>query len=293
MYRLTVFLLVFFTVSGVFADAKIGINGAVEWDTMRIKAVISLDLASAGIKIPSGRIQGESLLLSNYLSLILPSILELQVDSSSTISDLINRGEFNLSEVEAIALKAQSIPPALSPELKNMSVSYNMNISGISSAFIRHRRPSPIMRTLNPVSAARYTGIVIIASDELPIHGMKSKAMPVPCLFPKIWDSEMNLIYERNMLEAESASMVSYAPLNSIFQKNPSGLSAELIAAVGERPLRIFANGVFGSTPTDLVIDRNDAMLIISSEENRRLLTEGRVVILLNDSVLRREFSGE
>ncbi|MDR1869517.1 MAG: polymerase [Treponema sp.] len=293
MYRLTVFLLVFFTVSGVFADAKIGINGAVEWDTMRIKAVISLDLASAGIKIPSGRIQGESLLLSNYLSLILPSILELQVDSSSTISDLINRGEFNLSEVEAIALKAQSIPPALSPELKNMSVSYNMNISGISSAFIRHRRPSPIMRTLNPVSAARYTGIVIIASDELPIHGMKSKAMPVPCLFPKIWDSEMNLIYERNMLEAESASMVSYAPLNSIFQKNPSGLSAELIAAVGERPLRIFANGVFGSTPTDLVIDRNDAMLIISSEENRRLLTEGRVVILLNDSVLRSEFSGE
>ena len=293
MYRLTVFLLVFFTVSSVFADAKIGINGAVEWDTMRIKAVISLDLASAGIKIPSGRIQGESLLLSNYLSLILPSILELQVDSSSTISDLINRGEFNLSEVEAIALKAQSIPPALSPELKNMSVSYNMNISGISSAFIRHRRPSPIMRTLNPVSAARYTGIVIIASDELPIHGMKSKAMPVPCLFPKIWDSEMNLIYERNMLEAESASMVSYAPLNSIFQKNPSGLSAELIAAVGERPLRIFANGVFGSTPTDLVIDRNDAMLIISSEENRRLLTEGRVVILLNDSVLRSEFSGE
>jgi hypothetical protein len=117
--------------------------------------------------------------------------------------------------------------------------------------------------------------------------------MPVPCLFPKIWDSEMNLIYERNMLEVQSTSMVSYAPLNSIFQKNPSGLSEELAAIVGERPLRIFAHGVFGIKPTDLIIDRSDAMLIISSEENRRLLSEGKVAILLNDSVLRREFSAE
>jgi len=293
MNKLMLILLIFFTAVGVFAEAKLGIQGAVEWDTLRIKAVVSLDLASAGVKLPSGRIQGESLLYSKYLSLILPSILELQVDSSSTIGDLINRGEFSLPEVEAIALEAQSIPVALSPQLMNMSVSYDMNISGISSAFIRHKRPSPVMRTLTPVSTAQYTGIVIIASDELPNHGMKGKSIPVPCLFPKIWDSDMNLVYERNMLDTQSTSMVSYAPLQSIFQRNPSGLSAELIAVVGERPLRIFACGVFGIKPTDLIIDQNDAMLIISSDENRRLLSEGRVAIILNDSVLRYNFNGD
>jgi hypothetical protein len=122
---------------------------------------------------------------------------------------------------------------------------------------------------------------------------MRSTAMPIPCLFPKIWDSDMNLIYERGMLEPRSSFMVRYAPPQSIFQNNPSGLSPELQELVGERPLRIFARGVFGTKPTDLIIDRNDALLIISSEENRRLLSQGRVAIILDESVLRQEFNGQ
>jgi hypothetical protein len=119
---------------------------------------------------------------------------------------------------------------------------------------------------------------------------MKSTAQPVPCLFPKIWDNEMNLIYHRNMLESHDTPMVHYLPLKDIFQENPSGLSAELRDIVGERPLRIFARGVFGINPTDLIIERDDAMQIISSEANRRLLSGGKVAIILDDSVLKREF---
>jgi hypothetical protein len=85
--------------------------------------------------------------------------------------------------------------------------------------------------------------------------------------------------------------MVHYSSLQNIFQNNPSGLTAELQQIVGERPLRIFARGVFGINPTDLIIDRSDALLIISSEENRRLLSQGRVVIILDESVLRYEFN--
>ena len=282
--------MIVFTVAGVFADTKIEISGTVEWNTMKIKAAVSLDLASAGIKIPSGRTQGESLLSSEYFRLIQPGILGLQVDSSSTIADLIDRGEFSLPEAETLALKSHSVPPVLSPDLKNISASYTMQLSSVSAALLRHNRPSPIMRTLNPVSSAKYTGIIIIASENLPVHGKKTSALPIPCLFPKIWDSDMNLVYERNMLEVNNTSMVSYASLQSIFQINPSGLTPELIASVGERPLRIFACGVFGISPTDLIIDRSDALLIISSQENRRLLSEGRVAIILDDSVLKNEF---
>jgi len=290
MRKFTLLLLIVFTVAGVFADTKIEISGTVEWNTMKIKAAVSLDLASAGIKIPSGRTQGESLLSSEYFRLIQPGILGLQVDSSSTIADLIDRGEFSLPEAETLALKSHSVPPVLSPDLKNISASYTMQLSSVSAALLRHNRPSPIMRTLNPVSSAKYTGIIIIASENLPVHGKKTSALPIPCLFPKIWDSDMNLVYERNMLEVNNTSMVSYASLQSIFQINPSGLTPELIASVGERPLRIFACGVFGISPTDLIIDRSDALLIISSQENRRLLSEGRVAIILDDSVLKNEF---
>ena len=293
MKKLTALLLAFFAVSGAFADAKIGISGSVEWDTLLIKAAVSLDLSSAGVKLPSGRTQGESILSGGYLRLIRPGILEIQVDSSTTIADLINRGEFSLYEAETLALKAHAVPPALSPDMRNMSISYTLGLSNISAALLRHSRASPIMQTLNPVSSARYTGIIIIASEDLPVHGMKSSALPVPCLFPKIWDSNMNLIYERNMLDTKYASMVRYSTPKSIFQNNPTGLTSELREYVGDRPLRIFARGVFGIKPTDLIIDDSDALLIISSHENRRLLSEGRVVIILDEKVLRSEFSGQ
>jgi hypothetical protein len=56
---------------------------------------------------------------------------------------------------------------------------------------------------------------------------------------------------------------------------------------VGSNPLRIIARGVFGIDPTDPVIDRDDALLILSTENNRRLLREGRVVLVLNEGKLK------
>lgn len=286
-------ILAVFTVPDSFSQERIGITGSVEWDNMQIKAAVSLDLASAGIRLPSGRTQGESLLSSGYLRLMRPSILELQVDSSSTIGDLVNRGEINLHEIEALALSAYSVPPALSHDLLSISAYYTMPLSKISSALLRHSRTTPAIRTLNPVSTANYTGIIIIASENLPVHGMKTTTLPIPCLFPKIWDSEMNLIYERSMLSSRDNSMVHYFAVQSIFQNNPSGLSPELKNIVGDKPLRIFATGVYGIMPTDLIIDINDALAIISSDNNRRLLAEGKVAVILNDSVLKREFKFE
>jgi hypothetical protein len=290
LYKKLLILTLIFFAATVFADEMTVISGTVEWETLLIKSTVSLDLVKAGIKLPSGRMQGESSLSAGYLTLIQPSLLDLQVDSSSTLADLIIRGEFNVWETEKIALNAQSVPPALSPDLRNISSSYTMNLTDISAALLRHKRPSPVMRTLIPSTSAQYTGIIIIAADNLPLFGMRSSALAVPCLFPKIWDSDMNLIYERNMLEARNNTMVHYAPLQSIFQDNPSGLTQDIIDVAGNRPLRIFARGLYGINPTDLIIDNHDAMLIISSNENRRLLAEGRVVFILNDSVLKKNF---
>jgi hypothetical protein len=286
--RLFISLLIL-TASVVFAEEFTGITGVVEWDNLRIKSTVSLDLIRSGIKLPSGRTQGESVLESGYQKLIQPNIMNLQVDSSSTVADLIIRGEFDLAEAENIALGSRSIPPALSSDLRKISADYTMNLNDISAALLRHNRASPVMRTLIPVSSAQYTGIIIIADDKLPLYGMRSSALAVPCLFPKIWDSDMNHIYERNMLEARGV-MVRYAPLKSIFQENPSGLSPEITEVIGNRPLRIFARALYGINPTDLIIDNTDAMLIISSNENRRLLSEGKVVFILNDSVLKKDF---
>ena len=282
-----------FLAAAAFGQPKIGISGTVEWDKLEINAVVSLDMASAGLKLPNGRVQSEALIASEYVRLIRPGILNLQVDSSSIIADLVNRGEWNSYDVENIALQGRSVPSALSPDFSSLLAFYTLDIDGISTALIRHRRAAEIPRTLNPVSARAYTGIIIIASETLPIHGMKSAALVRPCLFPKIWDAGMNLIYERNMLSPEAGIMVRYFTQQDIFAAGPSGLSPAITAVVGSRPLRIFARGVFGINPTDPIITNDDALLIISSEENRALLREGRVALIIDETMLKTPLSGE
>jgi len=295
MSKLKIKLGIFLTFLAVsaFGQPKIGISGTVEWDKLEINAVVSLDMASAGLKLPNGRVQSEALIASEYVRLIRPGILNLQVDSSSIIADLVNRGEWNSYEVENIALQGRSVPSALSPDFTSLLAFYTLDIDGISAALIRHRRPAEVPRTLTPVSARAYTGIIIIAAETLPIHGMKSAALVRPCLFPKIWDAGMNLIYERNMLNPEAGTMVRYFTQQDIFTAGPSGLSSAITAVVGDRPLRIFARGVFGINPTDPVISNDDALLIISSEENRALLREGRVAFIIDESMLKTPLSGE
>jgi len=270
-----------------FGQPKIGITGTVEWDKLEINAVVSLDMASAGLKLPNGRVQSEALIASEYVRLIRPGILNIQVDSSSIIADLVNRGEWNSYDVENIALQGRSVPSALSPDFTSLLAFYSLDIDGISAALIRHRRAAEIPRTLNPVAAPAYTGIIIIAAETLPVHGMKGAALIRPCLFPKIWDTEMKLIFERNMLNTDVGAMVRYFTSREIFAMSPSGLSPAITAVVGDRPLRIFARGVFGMNPTDPIISNDDALQIISSEENRALLREGRVALIVDESMLK------
>jgi hypothetical protein len=274
-------------------EIKTRISGSVEWDKMEIHASVSLDLAAAGLRIPSGRTLGEETLRDEYPRLIRPRILSLPVDSSSTLGDLVGRGEFSLPQTDALTAAARSVPPALSPDLAFLSASYRVDLARLSAALVRHRQAGDIPRLLMPAPTGTYTGILILAYEELPVHGRNSAALPVPCVFPKIWDTEMNLIYERNMLDpaqAVSAPIVRYVPPESVFQPNPSGLDPALAELVGENPLRIIARGVFGLRPTDPIIDRNDALLIISSETSRRLLREGRVAIVLNRETLVNHF---
>jgi hypothetical protein len=275
---------------------NLDIAGAVEWETMEIRASVALNLASAGIRLPTGRAQAEELISTEYPRLVRPSILSIPVDSSSTLGDLVDRGEFTLQEVGNIALGARRIPPALSTDMTSLTAGYTIDLTRIGAALIRHSRPMDMIRPLRPVPAASYTGIIILADESLPVHGRNTGSLVLPCLFPKIWDTEMNLIYERNMMNTETArntGMVRYVTESGVFRPTPSGLSPELHSLVGNNPLRIIARGVYGIRPTDPIIDREDALIILSSRENLQLLREGRIALMLNRTVLRNPLSQE
>jgi hypothetical protein len=288
-------VLCFFARAGFAAGPGVDLSGGISWDRMELRAQAALNIAQAGIRLPTGRSQAEELISEEFPILIQPSLLSIPVDSSSTMKDLIDRGEFTLHSIGNLALSAKRFPSAFSQDLSSLTTSYSVDLTVISSALIRHRHTADIPRTLESSPGGTYTGIIIFAAEELPVHGRNISARVLPCLFPKIWDSEMNLIYQRNMVEPEqarSSGIVRYVSADKVFMPTPSGLDSSLEAFVGSNPLRILARGVYGVRPTDPVIDRNDILLIISSEENRRLFREGRVVIVLNETVLTSPLTG-
>ncbi|MDR3276943.1 MAG: polymerase [Treponema sp.] len=271
------------------------ISGSLNWDSMEIEIQVSLDLASAGIRLPTGRSRAEELLDMGYASMSQSSILSILIDSSATLGEKIGRGEISVQEAASLAASARKIPPTLSQDMSRISAAYTIDLSVLSSRLMKHSRPTEPLRPLSPVPGAAYTGIIIIANRELPIHGRAASTLVRPCLFPRIWDSDMTLIYEKTSLDPDIARsagtmMVRYVPVTSILSSTPSGLEPGLAALVGNNPLRIMARGVFGVYTTDPVIDREDALLLLSIEETQRHLREGRVAIVLDDSVLRAPF---
>lgn len=262
------------------------INGVIEWDRMELSVVVSVDLKKAGLKLPVGRSQAEALLDDQYPTLVHPVIMGLQADSSSTLEDLVSGGDLSLEDADNLAFQALRIPPALSGDLSLISARYSLSLHTVSATLKKHSRlqdpPSPLV----PAKVRDYTGIIIIADESLPVHGRNTAALLRPCLFPKIWDSGMGLVYERGMTNSE-AGMVCYVSRESVLAASPSGLDEKLLSRVGSNPLRIMARGVFGETPTDPIIDSEDARIILSSGANRRLLREGRVAVVLDRSALK------
>jgi hypothetical protein len=284
------FLSVFTTLEA--REIKSIVTGSLDWEQMRIDAELSVDLASAGIRLPSGRAQAEETLFSYYFDKVRPFILSIRLDSSTIIGDLVESGEISPAVVDALAFQAHRQAPKYSLDFRAIGSGYVIDLKNVGSKLVRHKKSVRADRIIDPQPAAEYTGIIIMAEDSLPIHGRKSSAELTPCLFPKIWDTEMNLIYDKEMTKPDwdtDFAMVHYTSIDNVFQDTPSGLSAELQKVVGDRPLHVIARGVFGINPTDPIIDRADALVILSSEANRQLLRDGRVAFITPSSVLNKD----
>jgi hypothetical protein len=258
---------------------------------MELSIEVSLDLAESGNKLPAGRTASETALSRLYPILARPVLEALPVDSSSTVGSCMEEGRLDPSFTDDVAATANSFPPFLSTDFRSIRSVYKLDLSDVAAQIAaripsRHALAEP---PLNPADTSAYTGIIIIADEELPIHGKRAVAFPLPSLAPKIWDSGMNLLFDRNKIQ-QGVMPFYYTDAQNIFSSRPGGLSSQAEAVVGANPLRIIAVETFGERPTDLVIAPEDAMKILSHENNRRLLREGKLIIILNETVLKTSF---
>jgi len=250
------------------------------WETAQMDSKIMIDLNKSALHLPTDRNAAIRLIEQNRSSLLKNAYLSILVDSSHRVGTYLAEEKISLTDINKVINSGKSTVPILSQELQSAIVYHQNPLQEIANLFIKHKAPyNPLFFPLGTASKI-YTGILIDARGQLPIHGEYSSEKLNPCLFPKIWNKNMNLIYEKNMVNSEQArkqSIVFYSSTldESVYRDR-----------IGTEPLRIIARGVFGDNRTDPIISNDDAERILTRKENIELLRQGKIVIICDPDML-------
>ncbi len=244
---------------------------------------ITLDIDRAGIPMPSGKNSAVNTVASRLPNLIKDPLLTLYVDSSRTLGDYILERKISLSQITDIVESGNKTLGYFDNKNSLFKMDHKLLLNQIGSLFTRHQSPYERRKSIETISSRAYSGIIIDARGQLPVHGEFVDAQAEPCLFPRVWNENMEIVYERNMaqnLEVKTNGVAGY---------DWSDDESRYSQRVGADPLRISAKQIFGHNRTDLVISDDDALRIFSVPQNAGLLKNGKIVLLLNKDVLIRD----
>ncbi len=262
--------------AAVLPEGAIASSGSVDWVLGAIRVEASLDLAKAGVRLPSGRYEAESLLAGALPDIVRGLALGITVDSYRSVDDTLLDGSLDAAAFERFLESGSKERMALNRELTRLEAAYEWRLSDLTSLYVRHSEPLDMAAPDRYAPTRAYSGIVIYVKGRLPVRGEHRDAPLEPCLFPRIYDESMRAILDRNLASPEA--LRAWGPL-----AYASSLEAIAVAArAGGDPLRIIATQVFGSRRTDVIVSAEDARRILGSEANRELVRRGRVVLVLD-----------
>ena len=252
----------------------------VDWTKGEFVSDVSLDVVKAGIPMPSGKSVSMNRIQMELPILVKDPLLTLYADDTRTLSDLVLEEKLTLDALTRIIDSSKKTPPYFMNASNVLTTSHTMKLHDIGALLVKHRTPYVQEKPIERISSRAYTGIVIDARGMLPVQGEHVKSKVSPCLFPKIWNEDMTLVYERNMVMpdvAKSDGIVAYLPGQG---------SKKQTERAGNDPLWISARKVYGVNRCDPVISREDYLRIATVPANLELLKQGKVVILLDSDEL-------
>ena len=209
--------------------------------------------------------------------LIQQPLLSLFADSESTLSDQVINGNISLDNIFAFITSGYKTQDIFSHDLKTLNSTNTTNVNNIGKLLVKHDYAFKPEQPIDVVSTRAFSGIIIDARGALHVHGEYISDDTYPCFFPKIWDDQMNVIFEKNSVNPD------FVKNNGLVKYHYSNNLADYEDRVGLDPLYIKAREVFGRNRTDPIISREDALKILADQKNIELLTQGKVVILLDD----------
>ncbi len=249
----------------------------IDWNKETFVSDVSLDVVKAGIPMPSGKSAALTKIRMDLPVLVKDPLLSIYVDDTNTVGDLVLAGTLTLEQLTDIIDGSKQTPSYFKNGGDQLLTKHSINLQELGTLFVKHHAAYVQRRPIERIASRAYSGIVIDARGILPVHGEFVDSAVEPCLFPKVWDENMTLVYERNMVNPDVAGksgIVSYC--NDRFSKG-------FEERVGDDPLWITAKEVFGVYRCDPVISSDDYLRIATVPANLKLLEQGKVVVLLGE----------
>jgi hypothetical protein len=264
------------------AEVDQQITTTIDWESGALFMTVRRPLPDSGPNLPAGISEVRSAIERDSTAIVIEQLRLLRYDSLRTVDELLIEEPYLVESLLEAASGARMMNAHATTDLRNVEVVFQLDLYGaLLGALIRHDRPIPIPSRLGWTPTTDYTGIVIYAADELPVHGTGMKASLEPSLLPGIYSLTERGDGVTRLMEAGHVDPEYAVQWGPVFYTDDV-VGAELNQRIGARPLRIIAYGAFGRYPTDVVISYDDAQQILANENNRSLITQGRIAIVVS-----------
>jgi len=228
---------------------------------------------------PSHRYQAEQYIESKAPQMITEELGQVYIDSRYTMADMLYSDPLFYKQIEDGVAELNKTFSRSTSDMKFFTVRYTLPIYPTLIELFDREEERVEIDFFRPLDYRReeFTGIVIYARDEYPVHGENRDAYLEPALFPRIMNPQLEVVYFKDMVDEEAlleTGMVHYSNRVDLDRN-------ELRQWVGNKPLQISARGIYGKLRTDIILSEEDCRLILANEKDNSLLLNGKVLILL------------
>lgn len=258
----------------------VGYEATVVWGQGEYLLDMWSRLGTESQNLAKNRQAAEAALEQRLEAVFLQSVVSLPLSSRETVGSRIKSAPTVLPLLKRLVGSAVKRRSHLAPEMEDLRLRFAFPLygaGGLMTLFAPAGQPSPLERYLGFAPAAAYTGLVVYVQGSYPAWGREgARAALKPCMFPRIFDNDMNQVFDATQADRTRMSSWGLVAYSNDLDEVP------YLGRIGANPLRIVARAVFGTGDSDIVISRDAARLLLSREENLRLLAEGRILVILD-----------
>ncbi|MBI9098951.1 MAG: hypothetical protein JEY91_10770 [Spirochaetaceae bacterium] len=258
-------------------DINVTAEKTIDWEQGNVTIDITASSETAWTT-PSSRYNMDNLISKRAPVLTAEIISDIPLDSLNTIGSAIRSNTSLYGDLLNLPDLVGKTFSTATEDRKSLTVRYNIPIyPHIARLFIDRQAADPLTIDLRYIATADFTGIIIYAGEKLPLQGTNREIYMKPSIFPKLYDENLTIVLDMSKVEPDYLKQWGTAGFTIDEKREYYG------DRVGAFPLRTMAISVFGKNGTDLILPSTAVRRILSSEHNRQLLIEGRIMIIYSD----------